>query len=135
VKKRRELLLKVWKDIPVAHRPDFQLRCANYLLVVFPGLRFPVKATSYSKSPFCGPSLNLKDLTKKENLLHFISSRSRNPLSVFAHSDLHASELGIRLGMIVPAILEDHTMCLESFAPEEYGKIIAWKTNHRPANY
>ncbi|KAI1359476.1 hypothetical protein F5Y08DRAFT_319602 [Xylaria arbuscula] len=117
--KRIGILLQLWSDMPLTHRPDFAAfrKHAGDLNSV---------AIQY-RSSFIWPIINQEDLGEPKALLLLLNSRGRNHPSLFAAYDGELNRLGRTTMSIVPIFLNEYVMTLNGITQEaDYGKLVAW---------
>jgi hypothetical protein len=108
---RRDLLKKVWSDLPKKRRPDH--RC----------LRTMLDKICLSGNCFLYPHLTVDGLIKRNALLHLLSSRGRHEPSAFVQLDLQTRQIGRRSTFLV-VDCRDHRMDLSSdISSGRYGSI------------
>jgi hypothetical protein len=108
---RRDLLKKVWSDLPKERRPDH--RC----------LRTMLDKICLSGNCFLYPHLTVDGLIKRNALLHLLSSRGRHEPSAFVQLDLQTIQIGRRSTFLV-VDCRDHRMDLSSdVSSGRYGSI------------
>ncbi|KAI1325424.1 hypothetical protein F5Y16DRAFT_411449 [Xylariaceae sp. FL0255] len=117
--KRKEMLLKVWPDMPATHRPDFRL------LRLHKG-----KVQSMDKkhgATWLCPHINQEDLSDPQNLPVFLQSRAGNAPHLFAALDSELMDLGRATMAITPLYLPGfRAMNLDGSIPQKnYGRLIA----------
>ena len=119
IKKREKILLSVWPDMPLTHRPDMGV------LVKAPRVQF-LSASKY-RNHFTWPYINLEDLSRsKTTLLMFLNSRGRHLPDAFAHADLDAVHVGLADSRFRLGELAGYTMhFLGQTTPETYGGLRA----------
>ena len=115
--KRKEMLLQVFPDISISHRPDFQA--------------FKSKSSSLQgaskRTPYLWPQINLEDLLKPKFLLIFLNSRGRNTPDAFTKADLDACHLGMVTNAITRPFLNCHVVMFTGRrTPDVYGELISW---------
>lgn len=123
---RLKLLLGVWPDMPVSHRPDY---------VAF-RKETPVERQAGTKlrDDYMWPNLNQFGLSQPKTLPLLLHARGRNTPDAFAVADEQSAHLGFVSTAIVPAFLNLHTMYFSGRSdPERYGEILAWEDNDQAA--
>ncbi|KAL9033124.1 MAG: hypothetical protein Q9180_006119, partial [Flavoplaca navasiana] len=117
---RRKLLLAIWPEMPLVHRPDMAaLREADRL-----GSKSEIRPGFAMRFPY----LNLEDLSKQQPLLWMMDSRSRNFPSVFSNADWSSIRLGLKTKQIIPHYMRGYTMYLSGqWTQADYGHLISWE--------
>lgn len=123
---RKEVLSKVWPEMPPMHRPDFEVlrnrdrsdrRKIN--LVTDFALRFP--------------HINMVDLARPQPLLLMLASRSQELPSTFTNVDRNSIRVGIISNMLVPGYLAGYSMYLNGEGNETYGRLVSWREDRQAA--
>ena len=119
---RRKLLLEVWPNISVSHRPEFEaVRRQTFK-------KFDLE----NETAFLWPQINLEDLSRPQSLLIFLESRAQYPPNTFAKVDEHALEPCRRYKAIPLFLLPNYYMDFgRSNSPDTYGEIIEVPKNNR----
>ena len=116
--KRRDILLQVWPDIPLGHRPDVEaFRTESEM-----------QERLLSRNAFLFPHLNVEDLVKPKLLLLLLSARGHNNPASFVLADYDSCLFGFATrGLLRPSI-NGHMMVFDDLVdPKEYGKILGWE--------
>ncbi|KIX01254.1 uncharacterized protein Z518_08979 [Rhinocladiella mackenziei CBS 650.93] len=113
---RKKILLTVWPEMPLRHRPDFQELA-----------RPRSRCGSMNRDAFKWPYINQEDLVRGKSLLLFLNARARNPPHVFAHADHEATHVGQTSKAITLPFLNQYTMYLVGQTrAETYGRLVHW---------
>lgn len=116
---RRKILVAVFPQIPLTHRPDFQAMRREKMEKTRSGTQF--------RDSWLLPSLNVEDLTQPRNLILFLRSRARNPPGVFVNADFNSFHVGHVTQAIKIPYLTGYTMLLTGQNTlETYGRMLSW---------
>ena len=122
---RLKILLEVWPNMAISHRPDFAV------VRRYDGK--DKRASQEERDALIWPYINQQDLVKTTPLPLLLNSRGRNHPSTFAAADSNAMHLGRVTGHIFTLVLSEYAMILNGISQDhEYGRILAWK-DHKDA--
>ncbi|PYI31035.1 hypothetical protein BP00DRAFT_344632 [Aspergillus indologenus CBS 114.80] len=118
---RLKVLLAAWPDMPVVHRPDFDVwrKACHQKLEKRPPWR----------DCLVWPNINQEDLVGPKALLLLLNSRGRYPPSTFAAADTIAMSFGLVSQMLAPDYLAGEStsyMVLNGFEENtrQYGELV-----------
>ncbi|KAJ4347251.1 uncharacterized protein N0V89_011191 [Didymosphaeria variabile] len=125
--RRRELLLRLWPDMPDSHRPDFggiadqkQVHFQNFQSGLLP-------------DRILWPYLNLEDLTEAKALLMLLNSRSRNLPTMFTATEHERSVfLEYYLAKAVCLRPKHECMVLDKWDKDKYGTVVFFLRSPQP---
>ena len=114
---RRKILLEVWPEMSLSHRPDFEALYQQQTLK---------KSNLENESAFLWPQINTEDLSNSQSLLLFLDSRARHPPEAFAIADDLTAGLAKRQNGVPLYMVPGHIMSFAgSTAPRNlYGRIV-----------
>ncbi|KAF2097781.1 hypothetical protein NA57DRAFT_56964 [Rhizodiscina lignyota] len=117
---RKEMLLKLWPDMHLEHRPDMRA----------------LRERSTKREDFMWTYMNIEDLVGGKTFLLLLNSRSRHLPHCFALQDLESSRIGIvkhlitRRGSKQTCPLFEYVMLIEDqVIPGSYGTIVLKATD------
>ena len=117
VVKRQDVLKRAWPGMSTVRRPDFDI------------LRRQLKGPIYHDAIML-PYVNLVDLSRDENLLTFMHSRSGLAPEHFAWSDSFQYKVAVKLEIFKPATPFRNVMLLtDQKTRETYGRLVKLDTN------
>lgn len=127
VRQRKNILLKAYPDIPELHRPDNEILCKSKTYKEFSRNIIHLTQTANSFT-FMAPHINLEDLSKPKNMLHFLNARGHNMPDKFAHTELLHCPLALWSDQDLWDKLQGSTMIFLGITDcERYGGILQWK--------
>ncbi|KAL8765328.1 MAG: hypothetical protein Q9209_007554 [Squamulea sp. 1 TL-2023] len=121
---RKEILIKVYPEIPQVHRPDF---------VVLRNEDLPDRKTKIAADlALRFPHINLEDLSQARPLLWMLDSRCRGFPSSFVNADRDSIRVGLKSKLIVPKYMRGYAMYLNGeWSRETYGRLVSWEEDRQ----
>lgn len=118
---RAKTIVAAWPNMAVGHRPEFQAY-----------IKKETPRNLECREHYIWPYINQQDLCGSRSLLILLNARARHPPPKFAGADFVAMHIGIILGSIKPATLndKDYVMVLHGITRSVgYGRMQALKTS------